>query len=162
MVITGGEPTLHHKDKDFLGLLDELRALNLELHFESNASILIDFNKYPIYKDCVFALSVKLSNSGLLKEERIKKEAIKNIVLNSKTSFYKFVLDEKIIKNDMAKKEIAEIINIASAEVFCMPMGSNEKELKKNAKEVAKFCIENGYNYSDRVHIRLWGDKEGV
>ncbi|EAL5190981.1 7-carboxy-7-deazaguanine synthase QueE, partial [Campylobacter jejuni] len=24
------------------------------------------------------------------------------------------------------------------------------------------FCIKNGYNYSDRIHIRLWNDKEGV
>ncbi|EAL4700213.1 7-carboxy-7-deazaguanine synthase QueE, partial [Campylobacter jejuni] len=23
-------------------------------------------------------------------------------------------------------------------------------------------CIKNGYNYSDRIHIRLWNDKEGV
>ncbi|WP_321159348.1 hypothetical protein, partial [Campylobacter jejuni] len=22
--------------------------------------------------------------------------------------------------------------------------------------------IKNGYNYSDRIHIRLWNDKEGV
>ncbi|EAJ8243042.1 7-carboxy-7-deazaguanine synthase QueE, partial [Campylobacter jejuni] len=25
-----------------------------------------------------------------------------------------------------------------------------------------EFCIKNGYNYSDRIHIRLWNDKEGV
>ncbi|EFP1634564.1 7-carboxy-7-deazaguanine synthase QueE, partial [Campylobacter coli] len=27
---------------------------------------------------------------------------------------------------------------------------------------IAEFCIKNGYNYSDRIHIRLWNDKEGV
>ncbi|EAJ8620860.1 7-carboxy-7-deazaguanine synthase QueE, partial [Campylobacter jejuni] len=28
--------------------------------------------------------------------------------------------------------------------------------------KIAEFCIKNGYNYSDRIHIRLWNDKEGV
>ncbi len=36
------------------------------------------------------------------------------------------------------------------------------KTLKKNAQKIAEFCIKNGYNYSDRIHIRLWNDKEGV
>ena len=72
------------------------------------------------------------------------------------------MLDEKFIKSGLAKKEIDEVLAIADNEIFCMPMGKDEKELEKNAREVAKFCIENGYNYSDRLHIRLWGNKEGV
>ncbi len=36
------------------------------------------------------------------------------------------------------------------------------QNLKKNAQKIAEFCIKNGYNYSDRIHIRLWNDKEGV
>ncbi|WP_300703518.1 7-carboxy-7-deazaguanine synthase QueE [uncultured Campylobacter sp.] len=162
VVITGGEPTLWHKNDEFIGLVKELQNLGLELHFESNASIFIDFDKYSFYKDCIFALSVKLSNSGVLRQERLQENTIKNIVKNSKESFYKFVLDEKFIKSGLAKKEIDEVLAIADNEIFCMPMGKDEKELEKNAIEVAKFCIENGYNYSDRLHIRLWGNKEGV
>ena len=59
-------------------------------------------------------------------------------------------------------EEILEILEKAPNEIFCMPMGENEQNLKQNALKITKFCIKNGYNYSDRIHIRLWNDKEGV
>ena len=43
-----------------------------------------------------------------------------------------------------------------------MEMGANEDELNKNALKTAQFAIKHGFNYSERIHIRLWGDKEGV
>lgn len=162
IVITGGEPTLWHKNKKFIELILELEQMKLEVHFESNASIYIDFDQYELYKNCIFAMSVKLSNSGVKQEQRINPKAIKAIIANSKDSFYKFVLDKEFIKSGQAEKEIKALLDIAKTQVYCMPMGQNNKELKINAKEVAKFCIENGYNYSDRLHIRLWGSKEGV
>ncbi|EFP1838417.1 7-carboxy-7-deazaguanine synthase QueE, partial [Campylobacter jejuni] len=55
-----------------------------------------------------------------------------------------------------------EILKEAPNQIFCMPMGENEQNLTKNAQKIAEFCIKNGYNYSDRIHIRLWNDKEGV
>ena len=61
-----------------------------------------------------------------------------------------------------AKGEIEEILSVVKNEVYCMPLGENEEKLKKNALALVKFCLENGYNYSDRIHIRLWEDKEGV
>ena len=42
-----------------------------EIHFESNGSIEIDFDRYPFYKECIFALSVKLQNSGIKKDKRL-------------------------------------------------------------------------------------------
>lgn len=162
VIITGGEPLLHHKNKDFLSFIKDILALNLEIHFETNSTINIDFETFDIYKKCIFAMGIKLSNSNIQKEKRINKEAIKNIVLNSKDSFYKFVIDESILKNNQAKKEIDEVLKIQNNEVYCMPMGSNIDFLQKNSLKVAEFCIENGYNYSDRIHIRIWNDKEKV
>jgi len=162
IIITGGEPLLHHKNPEFLSFLNFLLQENLKVHFESNASIEIDFEKYPLYKQCSFALGVKLSNSQMSKEKRLNFKALGAIVKYSKESFYKFVLDGKMIDDGSAKKEISEILKQVDNEVFCMPMGENEMKLKLNALKVAEFCIKNGYNYSDRIHIRLWGDKEGV
>ncbi|EAH6260588.1 7-carboxy-7-deazaguanine synthase QueE, partial [Campylobacter upsaliensis] len=61
-----------------------------------------------------------------------------------------------------AEEEIKEILSVVKNEVYCMPLGENEARLKKNALALVNFCLKNGYNYSDRTHIRLWGDKEGV
>ncbi len=159
IIITGGEPLIHHQKQEFLEFIELLLGANLEVHFESNASINIDFNKYPLYKNCVFALGVKLSNSGVSKEKRLNFKALENIVKNTK-SFYKFVLDAKNLEKQA--REIEEILKQIPNEVYCMPLGENEENLKANALKIVEFCIKNGYNYTDRIHIRLWGEQEGV
>ena len=47
-------------------------------------------------------------------------------------------------------------------EVFCMPMGETAEALAANARAVFTFCVNHGYHYSDRIHIRVWGKKGGV
>ncbi|OCX42712.1 radical SAM protein [Campylobacter ornithocola] len=162
VVITGGEPLLNYQNKEFLCFISLLLEHNFKVHFETNASIEIDFEKYPLYKKCYFALGVKLSNSGVKKEKRINEKALEAFKNHAKGSFYKFVLDRDFLEENKALKEINEILQICENEVFCMPMGVNELEVSKNALSVAEFCIKNGYNYSDRLHIRIWGDKEGI
>ncbi|MCW1359799.1 7-carboxy-7-deazaguanine synthase QueE [Campylobacter sp. CCS1377] len=160
VVITGGEPLLHYKKAEFIAFIEALLSENLEVHFESNASIEIDFKQYPIYKKCVFALGVKLENSGVSREKRLNFKALKAFKEHAKDSFYKFVLDAKNLEQE--KEEILEIIKETPNEIFCMPMGANFDELASNALSVADFCIKNGFNYTDRLHIRLWNDKEKV
>ena len=159
IVITGGEPLIHHQDEEFINFIELLLNANLEVHFESNGSIELDFNKYPLYKKCIFALGIKLSNSGIAKEKRINFKAIESIVKNTQ-SFYKFVLDSKSIQRSAS--EIDEIVSQIPNEVYCMPLGENEDKLRANALKIVEFCIKNGYNYTDRIHIRLWGEQEGV
>ncbi|EJC0905794.1 7-carboxy-7-deazaguanine synthase QueE [Campylobacter upsaliensis] len=160
IVITGGEPLLHHKKSEFLKFIKLLLEAKFEVHFETNASIRVDFKKYPLYKKCIFALGVKLSNSGVSKEKRLNYKALKAFKKEAKKSFYKFVLEEEFLSK--AEGEIKEILSVVKNEVYCMPLGENETRLKKNALALVNFCLKNGYNYSDRTHIRLWGDKEGV
>ncbi|MDA3076139.1 7-carboxy-7-deazaguanine synthase QueE [Campylobacter sp. JMF_04 NA10] len=158
IIITGGEPLLHHKNEIFIEFIQNLQRLNYQVHFETNGTILIDFEKFAFYKDCVFAISPKLSNSGEPREKRLNFEALKAIKKNAKDSFYKFVISPEFD----AKAEICEILAECENDVFCMPLGANKAELEQNAEFVAKFCIKNGYNYSDRAHIRIWNDKESV
>ncbi|MBR8465475.1 7-carboxy-7-deazaguanine synthase QueE [Campylobacter sp. faydin G-140] len=158
IVITGGEPLVHHKKPAFLNLIQNLLKLNYEVHFESNGTIFIDFSEFEIYKNCHFALGVKLANSGVSFEKRINEKAIKAIKDNAKDSFYKFVLSGE---NDELE-QILQVLKIAINDVWCMPMGADNTQLNANALRVAEFAIKNGFNYSDRTHIRLWDKKEGV
>lgn len=160
IVITGGEPLLHHKNAEFIAFIKALLEKNLEIHFETNASIELDFEKYPFYKECIFALGVKLENSGVAREKRLNFEALKAFKKYAKDSFYKFVIDANDLSS--SKDEILEILANTKNEVFCMPMGATRMELEKNAISVVNFCIENGFNYTDRLHVRLWNDKDKV
>lgn len=158
IVITGGEPLIHHKNEIFYEFISRLVKQNYEVHFETNGTIEIDFDKFNSYKKCVFAISPKLSNSGEIKEKRLNFKALNLIKENAKDSFYKFVISSKF----NAKDEIYEILDKVSNEVFCMPLGKNQDELLSNDEMTFKFCLENGYNYTDRLHIRIFNDKEKI
>ncbi len=158
IVITGGEPLLHYKDEIFYTFIGEIFDLGYEVHFETNGTILVNFDEFPLYKNAVFCISPKLLNSLEPREKRLNSKALKAIKENAKDSFYKFVID----KSFNAEAEILEILEIAPNEVYCMPLGATKKELEKNAKFAFEFCLKNGFNYSDRLHIRVYDDKEGV
>nr|WP_315047992.1 4Fe-4S cluster-binding domain-containing protein [uncultured Campylobacter sp.] len=158
IVITGGEPLLHHKEALFYEFVCELLARGHEVHFETNGTILMDFEKFPTYKSCVFAISPKLSNSAEPRERRLSFAALRSLKQNAKDSFYKFVISPEFD----AQPEIREILAACGGEVYCMPRGTNRRELESGAQFCVDFCLKNGYNYSDRLHIRIWGEKDGV
>ena len=151
LVITGGEPTLYYKE-----LYPIVEWYDGLITVETNATIDIDFEKYPKYRDVVFAMSVKLSNSGEKYKKRVKKEVIKKYAYNAKKSFFKFVIDKDL------KSEIDDITENIDLPIYCMPLGADKTELEKNAPFVFEFCLKHGYCYSDRIHIRLFGKKKGV
>ncbi len=158
VVITGGEPMLHHKEALFYEFVCELLARGHAVHFETNGTILVDFEKFPAYESCVFAVSPKLSNSAEPRERRLNFAALRSLRQNAKDSFYKFVISPEFD----AQPEIAEILAACESEVYCMPRGADRHELESGAQFCVDFCLKNGYNYSDRLHIRIWGEKDGV
>ncbi|WP_149703717.1 7-carboxy-7-deazaguanine synthase QueE [Campylobacter concisus] len=158
IVLTGGEPLIWHENENFINLVKKLLE-DYEVHFETNGTILVDFTKYEIYKKCHFALGVKLANSGVSEQKRINLDAILTIKNNAKSSFLKFVLSRC---DDSELDEIMNIKNKVNLPVWCMAMGADRAELSKNALKTAEFAIKYGFNYSERIHIRLWSDKEGV
>ena len=53
-------------------------------------------------------------------------------------------------------------VNYEPDDIMLMPEGSTNEQLKKTQLECANVCIERGWRFADRLHIRLWGDKRGV
>ena len=162
MVLTGGEPLLNYQDPLFVEFITHLVDLGHRVTFETNGTIAIDFEKYPIYKSCVYALSVKLSNSHESFAKRVKPEAIFAYEQNVKEAFFKFAIDEASIDIGL-DEEIDEITSYApSLQVYCMPLGGSKKEIEKNSLPLIEFCKTKGHTYSDRLHIRIWDQSHGV
>jgi len=160
IVLTGGEPTLYYNNPILHETLDYFLKQEVAVTIETNSTIEINFNKFPQYSKCIFAMAVKLSNSAEPIKRRINKKAITAISENTKNSFFKFVLDAKNI--DVLACEIDEITKDYNNQIFCMPLGENSEALSQNDKTVFEFCVKKGYCYSDRTHIRVWGKKGGV
>jgi len=161
-VITGGEPLLYHQDKVFHDVISWLVSQKIQITFETNGTVEINFQKYPIYKKTIFALSIKLSNSDEEKQKRIKYQAIENIVKHAKDSFFKFTIDKTLV-NTTALEEIRDITkNAKHIDIYCMPVGESRETIWHNDRAVFEFCMKNNFNYSDRLHIRVFDSTQGV
>jgi len=162
VVITGGEPLLFHSDKIFYEVVSWLLLQEASITFETNGTIEINFEKFPLYKKCLFSLSLKLSNSAEPQKKRLNFNALKGIEKNAKECFLKFTIDKKLIETT-ALDEIREIQQILpQASIYCMPIGESRDVIWKNDKSVFSFCMQNNYNYSDRLHIRVFDTTQGV
>ena len=156
IVLTGGEPLIYATNQHFYQFVKHLIENDFIVTIETNATIKIDFKKFSAYKDVVFALAIKLSNSGELYEKRVNKEAIDEYIKNSRFSFFKFTLDKGIIQRG-AFEEIVDIVEpYPEVEIFCMPLGDKIDIIKKHDKAVIEFCLIYGFIYSDRVQVRVW------
>lgn len=162
IVLTGGEPLIYASDEIFVNFLELLHENNHKITFETNGSLAIDFEKFPIYKECIFALSVKLSNSNEPLNKRVKGDVIYSIASNAKEAFFKFSIDAESINLGL-EDEISNItIHSPKTQVYCMPLGGNKTEVEANTEPLIEFCKEKGYTFSDRLHIRIWDQNKGV
>ena len=59
-------------------------------------------------------------------------------------------------------KELQKRLDIPNDKVWLMPEGLVEEELNKRRRWLMELCTEQGYNFTDRLHIIAYGDKRGV
>ncbi len=162
IVLTGGEPLIYAHDEIFINFLEKLVESGHQITFETNGSLAVDFRKYPVYKECIFALSVKLTNSKEALAKRIRGDVIYSLALNAKEAFFKFSIDAESITLGL-EEEISEIVMHApKIKVYCMPLGGTKAEVELNTEPLIAFCKAKGYNFSDRLHIRIWDSNKGV
>ncbi len=157
LVITGGEPLV--QKKDLLPLVKALKALDPAYHieFETNGTILPG-KELDGYSD-QYNVSVKLSNSRVDYADRIIPDAISFFARSPKANF-KFVVDEA---SDLAEIiALQEAFDIASDKIYLMPQGTKVSALQSKEMWLVDSCKAHNFNYTDRIHIRIFGDKRGV
>jgi organic radical activating enzyme len=157
VVLTGGEPLLQEEG---LGeLIAELLKDGRDWFFE------METNGTRLPGDALMAavgqfnVSPKLGNSGVAVNLREKPEVIRGLVEGGK-AWFKFVVEKE---SDLAEvMALVERSQIPMDRVILMPEGRNVAEIDKVAPWLAEKCRDFGVRFSDRLHVRLWGDKRGV
>lgn len=162
IVITGGEPLIYANDEIFVNFLNELHKNKHRICFETNGSIDVDFEKFPVYKECIFALSVKLSNSGEALRKRVNGDVIYSLATKSKEAFFKFSIDADSINLGLDEEIDSILIHSPKTKVYCMPLGEKREDVEANTEPLIEFCKAKGYNFSDRLHIRIWDTEKGI
>lgn len=162
VVITGGEPLLYHADVSFYEVVTWLVEQGIRVTFETNGTVVVDFERYPLYRRCTFALSIKLSNSGEPEYRRIVPAALTQLAAHTEDAFLKFTLDRTLVETT-AEEEIAAIRHYTpDLPVFCMPVGHSRDAIWYNDRAVFDFCKIHNYRYTDRLHIRVFDQTIGV
>lgn len=165
LIWTGGEPTIPRHQKaicSFLDWFDEERGaprgVGLFNEIETNGTIYIGDDLFDRMDQ--INCSVKLSNSGMSKDRRVKTNAL-NRIISHENHWFKFVISNE--------SDIEEIItdfiipyNISPTRVLMMP-GLDKQE---NYHERTKFCMEMAKKYGfvglTRLHVSAWDQTTGV
>jgi 7-carboxy-7-deazaguanine synthase len=160
VVVTGGEP---FGKEELPELLRKLRSEGKHITVETSGIEYVD--ALPI--DLV-SLSPKLSNStpqeaelaSLHEKNRINKDALTKFMENYPCQV-KFVVENR---SDI--EEVKEILNDCKrgshTEVMLMPQAADTQEYIESSRKIAEICIDEGFSFSPRLHILLWGNKRGV
>lgn len=160
IVLTGGEPLLYWKDEEFQKFMKYYIDHGYHITIETNGSLDINLI-HDWQKKILFSISVKLSNSGESVKKRLNIKSLTNMINFADESYLKFVVDKLFLSK--AQEEIDNILNdIPSVEVYLMPLGDTADIIDKNSLSVIEMAINNGFKYSDRLHIRVWNNKRGV
>jgi 7-carboxy-7-deazaguanine synthase len=65
-------------------------------------------------------------------------------------------------------EDLAEIqamereLEIPAERIVLMPEGTNRDVVRERSLWIAELCKQNGYRFSPRLHVDLWGDRRGV
>lgn len=174
LVITGGEPLLGWQ-RAYADLLSHERMRDLKnITFETNGTqelhkdfrhFLLDWTLNPRLgkkgpSALTFSVSAKLSASGEKWEEAIQPDIVMSYAEIGHT-YLKFVVetDEHIADAIRATDEYrwAGFKGV----IYLMPQGGVVKPYDQNKLRIADICVEQGWNYSPRLHVDLWGNGWG-
>jgi 7-cyano-7-deazaguanosine (preQ0) biosynthesis protein QueE len=150
LVITGGEPMLYQND--LLLVLEQLSLQRVEIETAGTIRPLAKWYNFGVH----FNVSPKLASSGNDRSLAIKPSVLQEFAWYKRTAF-KFVITDK--KDIQEVKQIQNESNIKSSTIWLMPEGEHLKDQLKNMVKVAQLAIDNGYNFSPRLHTLLWGNE---
>lgn len=155
IVITGGEPLL--QQENLSELLFNLKMAGKKIIIETNGTIVPD-KKLALFIDH-FSVSPKLASSNNDLDRRVNYDAL-YYFNDHENSIFKFVIKDG--------KDLSEVlflqdqIKIESSKIYLMKEGARAIDQNQNIDELIQICINNGYNYSPRLHVLIWDGKRGV
>ncbi len=161
VVVTGGEPMIAPEIAELTGAL---RALGLHVTIETAGTVFA-----PVACD-LMSISPKLANSTpwerdgarwAAQHERLRVDIE---VLRRLTAWFqyqlKFVLQRP---EDLAEvRELVERTGAARDRVVLMPEGTDAEVLRERGQWLVEIAKREGFRFSPRLHIELWGNRRGV
>ena len=157
IVLTGGEPLLQQDDLQQLMATLKRQDNNYRFEVETNGT-LIPSDKFNQYVE-QYNVSPKLQNSNNSLKLRARENALHYFAQNDKAVF-KFVLTNPDDLDEILG--LIEKYQIKPETVYLMPEGQTEEKLRLKQQWLIEVCKQYNFNYTDRIHIHIYGSKRGV
>jgi 7-carboxy-7-deazaguanine synthase len=153
-VVTGGEPML------FEETVELTKSLGMHVTVETAGTV------YRPVKCDLMSISPKLANSTPEGPFRAQHERLRcqPEVLKRLMGDYEYQL-KFVVAAESDLVEILRIVEDVGARrdrVLVMPEGRDPETLRTRGLWIAELCKREGFRYSPRLHVDLWGDKRGV
>jgi organic radical activating enzyme len=168
LIMTGGEPLLAWQ-RLYVELFEHPRMQDLKnVTFETNTTQYLHDDLYTYLNNSdritvTWSCSPKLSVSGEPWETAIKPDVAREYTCVTDSELYlKFVV---ATQDDFAEvKKAVDAYRSAGVEcpVYLMPMGGRSEEYTLNVKDVAEACMAEGWRFTPRLHISLFGNAWGT
>jgi 7-carboxy-7-deazaguanine synthase len=157
VVVTGGEPMIA---PEIVPLTNRLRDLGLHITIETAGTVF-----QPVACD-LMSISPKLSNSTPTGSwaERHDRLRIQSGVLADLMARYEYQLKFVIGKPEDVEEArgLAESLGAGPERVILMPEGVDRDTLRERGVWLAEICKKEGFRFSPRLHVELWGARRGV
>jgi 7-carboxy-7-deazaguanine synthase len=156
-VITGGEPMIA---PDIVALTERLHRLGLHITVETAGTVF-----QPVACD-LMSISPKLANSTpsgpwAAQHDRLR---LQPQPLRDLMNRYPYQL-KFVIANPADLAEVREFLIAfpqAREHVILMPEGIEPDLLRQRGAWLSELCKQEGFRFSPRLHIDLWGNQRGV
>jgi len=153
-VVTGGEPML------FEETIELTRGLGMHVTVETAGTV------YKAVKCDLMSISPKLANStppGQFEAQherlRYQPETLRRLMGEYEYQL-KFVV---AAEEDVAEVRLmVEELGADRSRVLLMPEGTDVETIRARSSWIAEMCKREGFRFSPRLHIDLWGNRRGV
>jgi 7-carboxy-7-deazaguanine synthase len=157
VVVTGGEPMIA---REIVELTRGLRARGRHITIETAGTVFA-----PVECD-LMSISPKLANSTPAGEweERHERLRIQPEVVLRLMGLCEYQLKFVIAQpEDMAEvRDLVGAFGADAAKVILMPEGIEAGVLRERGVWLAEICKEEGFRFSPRLHVELWGNRRGT
>ena len=156
-VVTGGEPMIA---SGIVDLTERLRARGLHITIETAGTVFA-----PVARD-LMSISPKLANSTpegswAAQHDRLR---FQPDVLRRLMSAYDYQL-KFVVAQPEDLEEIQQMLDRLGADhdkVILMPEGVDASVLRERSLWLAEIAKREGFRFSPRLHVDLWGNRRGI
>lgn len=154
LVVTGGEPMI--QQKPLIPLLHYLESKGFFIEVETNGTIVPDPRLLNLVDH--WSVSPKLRNSGNSQSLREVTECYR-FFASITSSHFKYVIQSE---DDLKEVQtLAKKYDLVPERIILMPEAKSREELLEKSKWLVEVCKAQGYMFSTRLHILLWGNERG-